>query len=203
MEPTLTNGRTAQDETPPLSPALDPTVSERLDRIEHEVRTQGDRARNVQRGFALFAFMALVIATATLIAVAAKLDGKGTKVVSAAPSAAAAAQPAALAHRVNVGLKEFSINPSAAQAAAGRVTFAVRNSGTVPHEFVVLRTPKSAGSLLKGASADEAGNVGETGDLAPGKAKTIALNLKPGHYALICNLPGHYKAGQHADFTVR
>ncbi len=27
--------------------------------------------------------------------------------------------------------------------------------------------------------------------------------LKKGHYALICNLPGHYQGGMHADFTVR
>ena len=62
---------------------------------------------------------------------------------------------------------------------------------------------KPAGSLLKGAEADEAGNVGEIGDLQPGQAKTLTLPLESGHYALICNLPGHYKAGQHADFTVR
>jgi uncharacterized cupredoxin-like copper-binding protein len=29
------------------------------------------------------------------------------------------------------------------------------------------------------------------------------LSLKPGHYSLVCNLPGHYMAGMHADFTVR
>ena len=33
--------------------------------------------------------------------------------------------------------------------------------------------------------------------------ETVTLPLKAGHYALICNLPGHYAAGQHADFTVR
>ena len=71
------------------------------------------------------------------------------------------------------------------------------------HEFVVVRTDKPAGSLLKGARADESGNVGETGDLAAGATKSISLNLKAGHYALICNLPGHYKLGQHTDFTVR
>jgi uncharacterized cupredoxin-like copper-binding protein len=67
----------------------------------------------------------------------------------------------------------------------------------------VLRTNKPAGSLLKGAEADEAGNVGEIGDIQPGAGKTLALKLKAGHYALICNLPGHYRAGQHADFTVK
>jgi uncharacterized cupredoxin-like copper-binding protein len=179
----------------------DDRLIERLDRIESEVRVQGDRARIVQRGFAIFAFMALLIAMATLIAVAVKLDRKGTRTVTPPPAGAAAA-PVALGHAVNVGLKEFSVNPSARQAAAGRVKFSVRNAGTVPHELVVLRTSKGAGSLLKGARADEAGNVGETGDLAPGTSKTIALNLKPGHYALICNLPGHYRAGQHVDFKV-
>ena len=69
--------------------------------------------------------------------------------------------------------------------------------------MVVLRTDEARGSLLQGARADESGNVGETGDLTPGAAKTVTLNLRAGHYALICNLPGHYKAGQHTDFTVR
>jgi uncharacterized cupredoxin-like copper-binding protein len=204
MEPTLTNGRPkdAVVVSPPAAP--DRSLGERLDRIEREVRVQGDKARSVQRGFALFAFMALLIAAATLIAVAAKLDAKNTNAVTATPAAPApaAAAPAALGHHVNVGLREFSVKPTVSQAASGRVTFAVRNAGTIPHEFVVLKTPKSAGSLMNGARANEAGNVGETGDLAPGKNKTISVNLKPGHYALICNLPGHYKAGQHVDFTV-
>ena len=69
--------------------------------------------------------------------------------------------------------------------------------------MVVLRTPKAAGSLLSGAEADESGNVGETGDLAPGQSKTVSVTLKKGHYVLLCNLPGHYKAGQHTDFTVQ
>jgi uncharacterized cupredoxin-like copper-binding protein len=206
MQPTLTNGRVKGAEPASPQTATETSLEARLDRIENEVRTQGAKARNIQRGFALFAFFALLIATATLIAVAAKLDAKGTSTAatSAGPAlGAGATAPAALAKHVNVGLKEFSVNPSASQAASGRVTFAVHNAGTVPHELVVLRTPKSAGSLLNGARADEGGNVGETGDLAPGKSKTIAINLKPGHYAVICNLPGHYRAGQHTDFNVR
>jgi uncharacterized cupredoxin-like copper-binding protein len=102
-----------------------------------------------------------------------------------------------------VSLREFKVDATASAAAAGKVTFTVRNTGAVTHEFVVLRTTKPAASLLKGARADESGNIGETGDLAAGASKTIAVNLKPGHYALICNLPGHYTAGQHTDFTVR
>ncbi len=45
-------------------------------------------------------------------------------------------------------------------------------------------------------------NVGETGDLRTGTTKTITIDLKPGHYVFMCNLPGHYALGMHADFTV-
>ena len=77
------------------------------------------------------------------------------------------------------------------------------NAGKTTHELVALRTSKPAGALLQGKRASEAGHVGEIGDFAPGKTKSLTLNLKPGHYSLICNLPGHYMAGMHIDFTVR
>jgi uncharacterized cupredoxin-like copper-binding protein len=191
--------------------------------VVEELRAQGARMRRTQQGFALFALIALLLAGVNLIVVAAKLDGNTTMMrtvtsagiaragaggagaaagaTAGAASSASAATP--LAHSVNVSLAEFSVKPSVPQAAAGKVTFAVHNGGKLTHEFVVLRTDKPAGSLLQGSRASESGNVGETGDLKPGQAKTIALNLPPGHYALICNLPGHYAAGQHTDFTVK
>jgi uncharacterized cupredoxin-like copper-binding protein len=197
--PPSSNGATTDAPTPQK---VDP-VEVRLQAIETEVHKQGRSVRAAQRSWSIFAFFALLIAAANLIAVAAKLDAKSSTV--AAPAAVAPAAPAtpATPGTVGVSLKEFTVNPTATQAPAGRVTFNVRNSGAVPHEFVVLRTDKPAGSLLKGAEADEAGNVGEIGDIQPGSRKTLALKLKVGHYALICNLPGHYRAGQHADFTVK
>ena len=66
-----------------------------------------------------------------------------------------------------------------------------------------MKTNKPAGNLLKGIEADETGNVGEIGGVPPGQARTLNLTLNRGHYALICNLPGHYKTGQFADFYVR
>jgi uncharacterized cupredoxin-like copper-binding protein len=197
---------TDREEHALLEDLPEPSLDSRLRLIETEMRTQGRTIRNAQRGFSIFAVMALVIAVATLLAVATKLDKKATvapgPAAAAAPASAAGAAPASPG-KIGVSLKEFSINPTSTSAPAGRVSFNVKNSGTVPHEFVVLRTAKPAGSLLKGARADEAGNVGETGDLAPGAAKTISLKLSPGHYALICNLPGHYRAGQHIDFNVK
>ena len=36
-----------------------------------------------------------------------------------------------------------------------------------------------------------------------GGRRPLKLKLAVGHYALICNLPGHYAAGQYADLTVK
>jgi uncharacterized cupredoxin-like copper-binding protein len=185
--------------------------------VVDELREQGARMRRTQQGFALFAVLALLLAGVNLLVVAAKLDGNTTTTVTRTVTSAAAAgaggaagtatggatAAAPLAHRVAIQLAEFSVRPTVTQAAAGKVTFAVQNSGRVTHEFVVLRTNKPAADLLRGNRADESGNVGETGDLKPGQAKSITLRLPAGHYALICNLPGHYAAGQHTDFTVK
>jgi uncharacterized cupredoxin-like copper-binding protein len=104
---------------------------------------------------------------------------------------------------VPVNLNEFNILPSKQAAPAGKVTFVLSNSGKKTHEFVVIKTAKPAGNLLKGEEADEAGAVGEVGELKPGHAKKLTLTLSKGHYALLCNLPGHYMGGQFADFYVR
>lgn len=186
-------------------PATTARDDEALRALTDEVRSQGRSIRATQRAFMAVAGLALLIAMANLIAVAAKLDEKTSTAAApaAAPAATTPSAPAPLPSRVTVGLREFTVTPSATTAAAGRVTFAARNAGKVTHELVVIRTDKPAGALMKGSRADESGNVGESGDLKPGAAKTFAISLKAGHYALICNLPGHYAAGQHTDFSVR
>ncbi len=44
--------------------------------------------------------------------------------------------------------------------------------------------------------------VGEAPDVHPGQTKKVTLTLKPGAYQLLCNIAGHYKAGQYTGFTV-
>ncbi len=104
---------------------------------------------------------------------------------------------------VAVTVDEFSVFPATQGAPKGKVKFIVTNVGRFEHEFVVLKTARPAGNLLKGAEADESGAAGEIDGVRPGQARTVTLQLKPGHYSLICNLPGHYKTGQFADFYVR
>ena len=104
---------------------------------------------------------------------------------------------------VAVQVDEFSVFPATQGAPIGKVKFVVTNVGRLEHEFVVIKTNKPAGNLLKGKEANESGAVGEIDGVPAGQAKTVTLNLKRGHYALICNLPGHYLTGQFADFYVR
>ena len=103
-------------------------------------------------------------------------------------------------------LKEYSIKLSAATATPGAVTFTVTNSGTMVHEFVVLKTDIKAANLplANGAvTEDEYTSMGEVADLAAGASGTLTATLTAGHYAIICNLPGHVSQGMVADLTVR
>ncbi|MFL5845374.1 MAG: cupredoxin domain-containing protein [Solirubrobacteraceae bacterium] len=122
---------------------------------------------------------------------------------STGSSAPATTTAAPAAGTIAGTLNEWSVGVSAASAPAGKVTFDVANRGKVTHEFVVLRTSKSADKLGAGSRIGESGNVGETGDIAAGESKSVTIALKPGHYSLVCNLPGHYMSGMHTDFTVQ
>jgi len=195
---------TIAPESKPSTDAAPVPAQSELMQLRDEVHRQGTSIRTSQRSFSIFAVFAFMLALGTMLAVIYKLDAKTKTTTPVATSQPAAAPVPALGRSVVVGLGEFFVRPSVKAAAAGQVRFTVRNGGTVTHEFVVLRTDKAAGSLPtdKNGRADEAGKVGETGDLAAGASKTITVKLAAGHYALVCNLPGHYKAGQHADFTV-
>jgi uncharacterized cupredoxin-like copper-binding protein len=117
--------------------------------------------------------------------------------------AAALAATAMAASSRNVALSEFKVGLTKKSAAHGRVTFVVKNSGEFEHELVVVKTSRRASKLpVSGKEASEKGAGGEVEDVAAGKSKKLTLNLKKGHYVLICNIPGHYKSGMHADFTV-
>jgi uncharacterized cupredoxin-like copper-binding protein len=103
-----------------------------------------------------------------------------------------------------VTLSEFKVSPSPKSVSHGKVTFTVKNQGDMEHELVVIKTSKAASKLpVSGNRASDKGAVGEVEDIAGGKSKKLTLNLKAGHYVLICNLPGHYKGGMRSDFTVK
>ena len=101
---------------------------------------------------------------------------------------------------------EFSLVPKPTGVGPAKATFTVPNKGRLTHELVVIRTNTAPGKLPTNAKgeASEKGSIGETGDIAPGLVKTNrTLSLAKGKYALICNLPGHYKGGMYAGLTVK
>jgi uncharacterized cupredoxin-like copper-binding protein len=109
----------------------------------------------------------------------------------------------------------MTLTVSPATVPAGKVKFVVTNSGTVIHELIVLKTKlpfdqlpvTDAGDpphrVSTGANkVDEGKNIGETGDVAKGKSKSVTLKLKKGSYVLVCNIAQHYGLGMRAAFTV-
>ncbi|WP_245474327.1 sulfocyanin-like copper-binding protein [Mesorhizobium sp. M2A.F.Ca.ET.042.01.1.1] len=50
---------------------------------------------------------------------------------------------------------------------------------------------------------DKAGDKGEVSELDPGASGTLTVDLKPGKYVLICNVPGHFATGMWTEFTVK
>lgn len=127
---------------------------------------------------------------------------------SSAPAAATAAETttdSAASGTIGVEASEMKFVLTADTAPAGKVTFNAKNVGTVKHEMVVIKTDTPAGELpQKDAEVDETGSIGEieSDDLPPGASASLTRNMKAGHYALICALPGHYQGGMYADFTV-
>lgn len=97
----------------------------------------------------------------------------------------------------------FSLIPTVGSVKAGPTRFIVANYGTMTHEMVVVKTDKTPQQLTEpNGTANESTSVGEAADLAPGQVKEVTLDLKPGRYILVCNLPGHYKAGMYHTFVV-
>jgi uncharacterized cupredoxin-like copper-binding protein len=137
-----------------------------------------------------------------LPAVAAAGCGSSNDTKKASVAAPAAAKPAS-AGPVTVKLGEWQVAPSTTTIKAGKVRIDAANDGNVTHELIVLRTDKPAASLGSGKRVSEAGSVGELSDLKASAAAAKTFDLKPGHYVLMCNLPGHYAAGMRADLTVR
>jgi uncharacterized cupredoxin-like copper-binding protein len=104
---------------------------------------------------------------------------------------------------VSVRLSEFRVTASPTSAQDGRVTFNVRNTGDIEHELVVIKTTRRANNLpLRNGRASERGSRGEV-RVDAGARERLAIRLTPGHYALICNIGQHYRAGMRRDFTVR
>lgn len=89
---------------------------------------------------------------------------------------------------------------------AGEVTFEMVNEGAVVHDLWVVRTdlaydalPVEGGLAVTGGQNEVIDKVLETD---AGSKVSLTVNLAPGNYALICNIPAHYQLGMRAPFTI-
>ncbi len=113
------------------------------------------------------------------------------------------------------GVGGMSVQVAPSSVSAGTVSFRVANDGLLTHELVVL--PLAAGARPGQRPVGSDGKVPETGSLgeasgtcaagagdgiAAGSDSWLTLKLKPGHYELVCNLPGHYPAGMYTQLNV-
>jgi uncharacterized cupredoxin-like copper-binding protein len=135
----------------------------------------------------------------------AHLLRRGAAVSGAAALAAAIMLPGVAADASSsrsVKHTDVKVTPSVKSLGHGKVKFVVANKASDKHELIIIKTSKKASALpVSGGRASEKGSVGEV-ELAGHKTKSLTLNLKKGHYALICNVKGHYKGGMYADLTV-
>jgi uncharacterized cupredoxin-like copper-binding protein len=110
---------------------------------------------------------------------------------------------------LTVTLKEFSVSSSADQVTAGKVKIKVVDGGDATHEFVAFKTDLAVDQLPLTTKGDRINEDGkgithldpEAEDVAPGKSKTITLDLAKGRYVFVCNLTDHYGQGMHAVVT--
>jgi len=134
---------------------------------------------------------------------------------TASPSPTETASPTAIVEplQVNASQGEFSVTSDPTGVSTGGVQFNVTNHGAIAHEFVIMQTDNPPNALLyddttQKAVEDAPGqqDVGEVGGelpfILPGQTESGPFDLAPGSYVLLCNIPGHYKAGMYTSFTV-
>lgn len=113
----------------------------------------------------------------------------------------------ATSNDITGSVSEWVVSTDASTAKAGEVVFTITNDGTIGHEFLVVKTDIASGEIpLDGDHFAEPTDgievIDEIGEFAKGTTETLTLNLDAGTYQLVCNLPDHYSAGMHMEFTV-
>lgn len=93
---------------------------------------------------------------------------------------------------------------------SGNINFHIKNNANgQAQEFVIFKTdlPPDQLPLNDDGDVDEQGpgikHIAEVEDIGTSETKKLKVNLPPGNYVALCNLPGHYAQGMYYSFTVR
>jgi nitrite reductase (NO-forming) len=127
------------------------------------------------------------------------LHTTGAPKVAAPPKPAATHDMAGMKADVNATLGEMFVKADTTSVKAGKVTFAVKNTGATTHGLAIVPSP----AKVSGGMLDESAFVAKGKQLAGGDSDVVTADLKPGSYELVCFIPGHYMAGQKLPFEVK
>lgn len=132
-----------------------------------------------------------------------------------ASGAATCHDPAKLtsdAARLEVTVKEWSVEMSATTITAGKVNLIARNAGTMTHEVIILRgeaadvLPHNSDGSINEDEVSGADTVGEIAEFDAGKTCGRTFDLTPGRYVVFCNIAMgdvvHAKNGMVTTLTV-
>ena len=179
-----------------------------------------ERAVRLKRGGVRWVVVPALLAFGVVAGCAAPVasGGSGDGGVTAAPTAVSGDHVDIVVSDTRGLAGPMTVMTFQKTAKAGDVTFTVKNTGTIEHELVVLKTntpfdklPITYGGdppapVATGADkVSEDGNIGETGDpnLKFGDTRVFVIKkMVPGKYVLVCNIARHYGLGMTTPFTV-
>lgn len=104
--------------------------------------------------------------------------------------------------------EDYQINLSTTTLKAGEITFNIQNTSTdLEHEFVIVDTDLAPADMPLNddgdVDEDQITVVDEQEAIQAGESATLTVTLAPGHYVIMCNLPGHFAQGMHVEITVQ
>jgi hypothetical protein len=105
-----------------------------------------------------------------------------------------------IGNKVNVRLQEYSMVVAPVSVKAGKVSFTIKNAGTMTHEVVLVRAPSvealprvtvAGGERAVGDVDEEAipeADLPGEAEVPMGKTATKTIDLTPGTYVMICTI---------------
>jgi|SRR5829696_9066728 len=103
---------------------------------------------------------------------------------------------------INVTMDDFLYDPIKFTVSPGdEIAFKVTNTGTIVHDFVIMKLGKSAGPIFGG---EDAANIYWQVEIAPGASMETSFiaPTEPGEYEVVCSKPGHLQAGMKGQLFV-
>jgi uncharacterized cupredoxin-like copper-binding protein/TusA-related sulfurtransferase len=165
-------------------------------RIALPTRREGSHQRSHRRAWPLL----------TVAAIALGACGSTTTTASTTPSPAATVAPVVSAP-LQVTLAEWKVDvPTTIKA--GRVTFTIKNAGTIEHELLVFSSaldpanyPMAGGDIQEDGAGITLASDGPNIAVDGSQDRTVDLT-KPGKYLFVCNIPTHFGQGMSKLVTV-